>query len=216
MTIIPSEDEVKVDANCDHLGCQTVKPGTDASGEACFKTIVLLSGGVDSLACVHFFSKRGHSLKGVFVDYGQVAAEFECKAARQIAGRYNIELQEITVSLGECFGAGEVVGRNALLMMLGVVASKTSFSAIACGIHGGTPYYDCSSIFVNRISTIISESSDGRTQLLAPLLDWTKQEVYEYVKEEKLPVELTYSCEAGDLPECGKCLSCRDREVFGC
>jgi len=180
------------------------------------KTIVLLSGGVDSLACVDFFSKRRHSLKGVFVDYGQVAAKHEIKAATQIADRYDLELQKISVSFGNVFSEGEVLGRNPLLMMLALVASKSSASAIVCGIHAGTPYYDCSTIFVDRISTLISEVSNGRTQLLVPFIEWTKQEVYEYVRKNHLPLELTYSCEAGEMPACGKCLSCLDNEVFGC
>jgi len=180
------------------------------------KTIVLLSGGVDSLACMHFFSKRGHSIKGIFVDYGQIASKHERVSAKQIAEIYNVELEELTVYFGSTFSDGEVFGRNALLMMLAMVASKRSYSAIACGVHAGTPYYDCSKVFLNRMTTIISEYSDGKIQLLAPLADWSKQEVYEYIKEEKLPFEVTYSCEAGVVPACGKCLSCKDREVFEC
>jgi len=180
------------------------------------QTLVLLSGGVDSLACMNFYSRRGHSIKGVFVDYGQAAANHEESAATEIAKLYDVKLQKISVSFGNTFGEGEVLGRNPLLMMLALVASKSSASAIACGIHAGTSYYDCSKVFIDRISTIISEASCGKTQLLVPFVDWTKQEVFEYVKEQRLPIELTYSCEAGEMPECGRCLSCRDREVFGC
>jgi len=180
------------------------------------ETIVLLSGGIDSLACLNFFSTRGHSIKGLFVDYGQAAAIHEHRSAAKIVDRYGIEFQKISVSFGEAFGEGEVFGRNPLLMMLALVASKCSMSAIACGIHAGTPYYDCSPVFVNRISAIISEVSDGRTQLLVPFMEWTKQDIYGYVKKNHLPLELTYSCEAGEMPVCGKCLSCLDNDVFGC
>jgi 7-cyano-7-deazaguanine synthase len=192
-------------------------PGVSTTMHADAQTIVLLSGGMDSAACAHYLQRNGHTVCGLFVDYGQKAAGPEERAVEQVGTLLGIQISRLKVLSPQSYGCGEIPGRNAFLIFSALMTfGHDKPSAIAMGIHGGTPYYDCSPAFVESISRLVSEYTDGRTRVIAPFVDWVKQEVFEYCAEAKIPIELTYSCEAGEVPPCGFCVSCRDRRMLSC
>jgi 7-cyano-7-deazaguanine synthase len=174
------------------------------------RALVLLSGGIDSAAVAHFL-KRNHSVEGLFVDYSQAASNIEKCASHAVARQLNMRLTFAATTAPQRLTAGEIPGRNGLLAMLALSFSAYDYDAIAMGIHAGTPYYDCSPTFANRLDAIIREYSAGRTRFFAPFLNWTKCEIYQYCRMANLDLSMTYSCEAGTLPPCGQCLSCLDR-----
>jgi 7-cyano-7-deazaguanine synthase len=181
------------------------------------QTIVLLSGGMDSAACAHYLQRNGHTVRGLFVDYGQKAAAQEQRAAEQVAAVLGIHVSKVKLLSPQAFGCGEIPGRNAFLIFSALmILGHDRPNAIAMGIHGGTPYYDCSPAFVESISRLVTEYTDACTRVIAPFVDWAKQEVFEYCIESKIPIELTYSCESGGVSPCGSCLSCRDRRMLSC
>ena len=57
------------------------------------EAVVLLSGGIDSTACLDFYSKLGRPLCALFVDYGQPAAVQEIRTATAVAERYRVSLK---------------------------------------------------------------------------------------------------------------------------
>jgi 7-cyano-7-deazaguanine synthase in queuosine biosynthesis len=59
------------------------------------RCIVLLSGGVDSAACIDFYQRQGFAVSGLHVTYGQPAARHEAAAAAAIAHHYRIPLTVI-------------------------------------------------------------------------------------------------------------------------
>jgi 7-cyano-7-deazaguanine synthase len=85
---------------------------------------------------------------------------------------------------------------------------------IALGVHAGTPYIDCSQEFIKAIQSTFDDYSDGRIRIGAPFVEWKKQDIWLYCQEKQVPVKLTYSCEKGCKPPCGRCLSCRDRKAL--
>lgn len=180
-------------------------------------TVILFSGGLDSAACAHYLRKNGHSVRGLFVDYGQRAAGREQIAAERLSKFLDVRLSTVRLTSEQSFGTGEIRGRNAFLifscMLLG---DRHHAQEIALGIHSGTSYYDCSPAFVEGINRLVAEYSDGCTRVLAPFIQWKKQEIFQYAVNEGIPVEVSYSCEAGALPPCGVCLSCRDRRMLFC
>lgn len=185
-------------------------------GERVQCATVLISGGVDSAACAHHLINRGHSVTGVFIDYGQAAAKQERAAATAVAGYLDVEIKHISVSGSDGFGTGELVGRNAFFVFAALFLARTVSGLLAMGLHSGTPYYDCSPEFVDRIRRLVAEHTDGRVVVFAPFIEWTKQDVYDYFIASGIPVEITYSCEAGTEPTCGMCASCRDRGALKC
>jgi 7-cyano-7-deazaguanine synthase len=178
--------------------------------------IVLLSGGIDSAACAWFLRESGYSVKGLFVDYGQRAVLFEKRGAEALSTTLGIALDCISVSTPNQFGAGEITGRNAFLVFVALLTSQLRAGTIALGIHSGTAYYDCSAAFVQGMDRLLAEHTDGCVRLSTPFITWSKKNILDYYESSGLPIDLTYSCEAGTMPPCGTCLSCRDRRMLGC
>ena len=178
------------------------------------RCLVLLSGGIDSAVCVHLLQSKGSEVSACFVDYGQPAALQEVKAVRALAEHFGIELQTAKLSTNRGFTVGEILGRNAFLVFTALMAFPLRTGQVVLGIHKGTPYYDCSPAFVTSVQLLLSEHTDSRVRLNAPLIHWTKAEILDYSLREGLPIKKTYSCEAGSDPPCGTCLSCLDRLSF--
>lgn len=177
--------------------------------------LVLMSGGIDSAACAHFLSRNGGSVSGVFFDFGQAGRSPEETAVRRMADHLNVPLEVVRLPTSGERGAGEQFGRNAFFVLAAAFLLRHRRGMIAMGVHAGVPYYDCSEPFVTRLDTLLSELSDGELRLIAPFASWRKAQIVEYFLFEKLPLELTYSCEAGDSPPCGECASCLDRMALG-
>lgn len=175
---------------------------------------VLFSGGIDSMCCAHFLRTRGFAVSGLFVDYGQAAVQFEKRACDTLSDAMEFSLHSVSCRGQKDFGSGEVLGRNHLLISLGLVYSQMPTGILAIGIHAGTDYFDCSEHFFNAASALVTNQSDGKIELVAPFLTWQKADIYRYAINSDLPVESSYSCESGGLPPCGGCLSCQDREAL--
>jgi 7-cyano-7-deazaguanine synthase len=54
------------------------------------EVLVLLSGGIDSTACLDFYLQLGRPSCALFIDYGQPAATREWQAACDVANFYNV------------------------------------------------------------------------------------------------------------------------------
>lgn len=180
------------------------------------RATVLMSGGIDSAACAAFLIEQGLGVSAVFVDHGQAAANCERVAVRSLAAALDIEVQELTLAGAAPFGPGELTGRNAFLVFSAMFATRAQSSRIALGLHAGTPYYDCSPAFIETINRAVAEHTDNAVRVVAPFIEWTKRDVYNYFFQTGLPIELTYSCESGCTPTCGKCASCLDRKALQC
>lgn len=176
--------------------------------------IVLLSGGIDSATCLALVARSGVQARALFVDYGQAAAISEARSARAVASHFRVGQQALTCRARD-FGAGEIRGRNAFLVHVALLSATEESAVIVLGIHGGTQYRDCSREFTSLIQESLDFHAYGRVVLSAPLLDLSKPAVMALASGMNLPFELTYSCEAGDVP-CGTCLSCRDRAHIEC
>jgi 7-cyano-7-deazaguanine synthase len=175
---------------------------------------VLLSGGLDSAACVAFYLGRGLNVRALHVDYGQPAARQEETASRAIAGHYHVERFALHLKGTHPMAAGLIHGRNAFLLLVALMEFGPGVSLFATGVHAGTTYPDCSVSFIDSIQKIFDIYTDGISRVAAPFADWTKRDIWQFCIGKHVPIHLTYSCEAGgDIP-CGRCLSCKDVEVI--
>lgn len=179
-----------------------------------YDALILLSGGIDSTACVNFYKEIGVGLCGLFIDYGQPAAKFEAVAAKAVAEYYSINLLLSKWKGPRKKQSGFIQGRNGFLITAALMECPPNVSNIAIGIHKGTDYKDCSKEFVNKMQDIVNVYDLGNMVLSAPFIELTKGEILSYCLNQNVPIELTYSCEVGRKEPCGECLSCKDKEML--
>ena len=178
------------------------------------EVLILLSGGIDSTACAHFYVQQGMYVSAIFVDYGQPANYLERKATHSVCNFYGIDFAEIKLSGFTAPQGGYILARNIFLLSAALMCSKLTLGTIVIGIHAGTPYVDCTDHFLGLSRNIFDLYTDGRVALGAPFITYTKKDIYEYCKQFNVPLGLTYSCELGLPQPCGKCATCKDLELL--
>ena len=174
-------------------------------------TIVLMSGGIDSASVVAAYRHKGIQPSVIFVDYGQPPARSEWRAAQDIAGHYDVPIRKVSLGFRLASQQGEFYGRNALLVLAAAGMMEARPLQIALGIHALSEYYDTTPLFLRHMQRILNGYFGGSVALSAPFLSKSKTEVIEFAKKNHVPLELTYSCEVQNAPECERCPSCRDR-----
>ena len=175
-------------------------------------TLVLSSGGIDSSTALALALSEGQDVEALFVDYGQAPAAAEDQAAGSVATHYGIERRRLRLE-GLSFGSGEIRARNGFLLHVALLAFPRQAGTVVLGIHGGTPYTDCSEPFVDVMRRSFDFHTGGAINVAAPFVAMDKGAVFGIARELGVPVGLTHSCEEGVRP-CGVCLSCRDREAL--
>jgi 7-cyano-7-deazaguanine synthase len=197
------------------------------------RTLLILSGGLDSTTVLHKLIADGHTVSAVSFDYGQkhrkeleyakmwtvllgipheivpLAGVFAGSALTHDAdmpmGEYSVETMKVTV----------VPNRN--MVMLAIAISKAiqgGYDAVAYGAHASDRdvYPDCRYEFVSAMRAAARLCDWTGIEILAPLLDMTKRDVIELAKSLGFDYARTWSCyEGGDEP-CGQCGACRSRE----
>lgn len=176
--------------------------------------LVLLSGGIDSTACLNFYVELSLPVCALFIDYKQPALQYEYDAAQAVAAHYKLPLIK-----GEWNGMlhsepGYIQSRNLFLLSAALLEAPKSITAISIGIHAGTEYADCSPEFIAATQNIFDIYTGSKIHITAPFITWHKQDILQYVSDNNVPTHMTYSCEAGLKSGCGKCLSCLDRELL--
>ena len=176
--------------------------------------LVLSSGGIDSTACIDFYLSSGFTVESLFIRYGQLAFEREMVAVQAITRFYHVPLSIVNASGFKTWSSGYVPGRNAFLLFCALMNLAEQQGLIGLGIHGGTPYVDCSAGFVLEMQRSFNLYTNGSVQLDAPFVTWGKRDIWNYCLSRNVPLDLTYSCEIGKQQPCGNCASCKDLEVL--
>lgn len=163
------------------------------------KVMVLLSGGVDSTACVDYYIRKNYKASALFIDYGQPDSKKESTASFNVADYYKILLNQITIR-GVSVSKGYIPARNAMLLSLALMNCPFTHGIVALGIHSGTEYQDCSPGFKSLMQRIYSLYEEGRIRIDAPFLKWKKSEIFDFAEMRKIPLELTFSSNSDDMP----------------
>jgi 7-cyano-7-deazaguanine synthase len=199
------------------------------------KTVVILSGGLDSTTVLYSLRSQGHEVKALSVDYGQRHSR-ELEAARAVCRHAGVEQRVVNLSaLAPLFGTnrltseGEipegpysaesialtaVPNRNMILISVALAwAVSLKFDAVAFGAHQGphTNYPDCRPVFAHAMDVAAHLCDDRPLRVLAPFVESDKAHIVRVGKEVGVPFELTWSCYQGGARHCGKCGTCIDR-----
>lgn len=160
----------------------------------------------------------------LFVDYGQLPAAGERRAARALAHAMHLPLEERTAPLA-AFGAGTLMGgatqlgappefwpfRNQMLITLAAMAfSHCDPLEILIGtVASDAVHPDGTAEFIEAMSAVLS--AQGEVCVRAPAIQMSGNEL---VARAALPDELlcwTFSCHTGEWA-CGQCRGCNKHD----
>lgn len=179
---------------------------------------MLLSGGMDSIAVAYL---RRPSI-AITIDYGQLAAAGEIRAATAIADVLGMRHEIIRVEL-RALGSGDMVGqraidlapvpewwpfRNQMLITLAAMrAVAIGVSHLLIGtVKGDSAHADGRREFIDVMNTVLRLQEGGMT-IEAPAIDLTAVEL---VRTSGVPGELlawAHSCHVAEYA-CGVCRGC--------
>jgi 7-cyano-7-deazaguanine synthase len=205
------------------------------------KTIVICSGGLDSVTLAHKVAVENELVGLVSFDYGQRHKK-ELDFANQCADRLGTAHQLIDIShLGAMLGGSAltddiavpdghyaeetmkitvVPNRNAIMLTIAFgLASAQGADAVAAAVHGGDHfiYPDCRPAFIEAFQTMQNCALDGQStiKLYTPFVTISKADIVSIGKELVVPFEKTWSCYKGGATHCGRCGTCVERiEAF--
>lgn len=188
------------------------------------KTIVLLSGGLDSATVLamaehcnyHYSTGTLGEAATIAFDYGQ-PHKIELQKARALAERYKVPFEVITVPAMPRTDDVVFVGRNLVFASIAIaVAQARGFDRIGFGCNASDwkRFPDCRPEFWGSLRRCAEAYG---VDVWTPLLHKTKREVAGIARELLVPIELTWSCYSpkGEEP-CGACLACTTRKEALC
>jgi 7-cyano-7-deazaguanine synthase len=193
------------------------------------KTVILLGGGMDSLAALHLVTQSEPVDRAFFFSYGRNKRTH--KAAQDIAERYNIPLTAYPLQLivpldyttigknSQDKVSHYLADRNLLFLSYVSAACKVNYgkdssTLIVTGFCKGVPgVYDITPDFVLRVNSLLYLDTYARTQVFAPFVGQDKKSISEYIVQNNVPVHLSYSCYEERELHCGKCLACTSRRA---
>ncbi|MCC7305666.1 MAG: 7-cyano-7-deazaguanine synthase QueC [Alphaproteobacteria bacterium] len=205
------------------------------------KTLVICSGGLDSVTLAHKVAKE-HALSAlVSFDYGQrhkKELDFAAACARRLNVPHSLlDIGQIGKSLSgsaltddiavpdghyaeESMKITVVPNRNAIMLAVAYgIASAKKCDAVAAAFHGGDHfiYPDCRPGFVKTFETMQNHALEGLSdiKLYTPFLSMTKAQIVSEGAKLNVPFAETWSCYKGGDLHCGRCGTCVERrEAF--
>jgi len=201
------------------------------------KTILILSGGMDSATLLYDLLSQGDDVEAIGINYKQRhGKELTCAAAlcRRRGVRFDVlDLSSLSqfltgssqsdLSVPVPFGKYDeptmkltvVPNRNMfMLAAAGAVAIARKADRLAYGAHSGdhTIYPDCRPEFVAAMLQAFRLCDWHSLALFAPYLDMTKGDVCRKGVELGVPYETTWTCYVGGDEPCGQCGACTERQ----
>lgn len=205
------------------------------------KTLVICSGGLDSVSLAHITAAQHRLTRLVSFDYGQrhrKELDFAAAAAKRLGVPHHlIDMRPIGAALTgsaltddidvpdghyaeETMRITVVPNRNAIMLAIGFgVAAANKDEAVATAVHGGDHfiYPDCRPDFTRAFETMQRHALDGYAdvRLVTPFVTRTKADIVVEGAKFGTPFAETWSCYKGGAVHCGRCGTCVERrEAF--
>ena len=203
------------------------------------KTVVVLSGGMDSTTLLYALLEKKHKVKAISFDYGQKHKK-ELRVAKETCKMLGVEHQVVKLNtfkgllksaltdkkheIPEGHYADDVMkqtvvpNRNMIMLSIAIgYAISLGYRNVAYAAHAGdhAVYPDCRPAFVEAIGKLAEVVDYKPITILTPYLDITKTEVLKKGIDLDVDYSHTWSCYKGKKKACGKCGTCVERlEAF--
>jgi 7-cyano-7-deazaguanine synthase len=204
------------------------------------RSVVLLSGGMDSATLLFHLQGCGHEVFPLAVNYGQRHVR-ELRAARAVAQAAGAVLREVDLSnlqrvmggssqtehgiavphghyADDSMRATVVPNRNMVLLAIaGAYAVSLKAGQVGYAAHAGdhAVYPDCRPEFADAMEEALLICDYDPIYLRRPFIAMSKADIVRHGLELGVPFELTYSCYEGGEGHCRKCGTCVERtEAF--
>jgi 7-cyano-7-deazaguanine synthase len=204
------------------------------------KTVVLLSGGMDSVTALHW-ARREHEVVGaVSFDYGAKHNHREIPLAAWHCAQAGVKHDIIDLDfVNQLFASdllksgGEIPEghyadetmkktvvpfRNGIMLAIACgLAESCQAEALVIAAHAGdhTIYPDCREPFMQGMAAAMREGTYARIELLRPFIHLDKAGIAKLGDNLGVDYGRTWSCYKGGDLHCGKCGTCVERiEAF--
>lgn len=205
------------------------------------KTLVICSGGLNSVSLAQIVAAEQQLTRLVSFDYGQrhrKELDFAAAAARRLGVPHHlIDMRPIGAALTgsaltddidvpdghyaeETMRITVVPNRNAIMLAIGFgIAAANGDEAVATAVHGGNHfiYPDCRPTFTEAFHEMQRMALDGyaNVRLYTPFVERTKADIVAEGAKHATPFAETWSCYKGGALHCGRCGTCVERrEAF--
>jgi 7-cyano-7-deazaguanine synthase len=201
------------------------------------KSIVLLSGGMDSLVCAGIALQQHQQVSLLHLNYGQKTSERERRAFNAIADHYGIlpaERKIIDMNFLKQIGGSSLTDesitvknyqgdsksipdsyvpfRNSIILSLAVSwaeAIGASKLYIGANYEDSPGYPDCRPTYYQAFNRLIQEGTkEGNIVIETPVISMKKKDIVLKGQELGVPFALSWSCYQNTLKACGVCDSC--------
>ena len=205
------------------------------------RTIVVCSGGLDSVSLAYKIAAEAELLRLVTFDYGQRHNK-EIDFARTCAQRLGVPCDVVDISaVGKLLSGSALTddvdvpdghyaedsmkltiepNRNAIMLTIAFgIAAAQKAEAVATAVHGGDHfiYPDCRPEFVDAFEAMQKQALDGYAdiRLYTPFVHIPKSAIVTEGARHNTPFADTWSCYKGGEVHCGRCGTCVERrEAF--
>lgn len=205
------------------------------------KTVVICSGGLDSVTLAYKVAKEQELIRLVSFDYGQrhkKELDYAASCAKALGVPHSvIDISHVGAQLSgsaltddvdvpdghyaeENMKVTVVPNRNAIMLAIAFgIAAADQADAVAAAVHGGDHfiYPDCRPAFVDAFEEMQRHALDGyaAVKLYTPFVHVPKSDIAGEGARLEVPFEKTWSCYKGGQKHCGRCGTCVERrEAF--
>ena len=202
------------------------------------KSLVILSGGMDSATALAWALDQGHKVVAALnFQYGAKQNQREARSAKAVTEHYQIPLHTVELNFmntlfksdllqsggaipeghytEQSMKATVVPFRNGIMLSIAAgVAESMSAKGVILGNHYGdhATYPDCRESFIEPMKAAIRAGTDTQIELLSPFCHFHKSDIALLGQSLEVPYALTYTCYKGGEKHCGRCGSCSGRK----
>jgi len=195
------------------------------------RSVILLSGGLDSTVSAAIAVRRTHPLFALTFDYGHRAARMEIAASRKICRSLKIRHKVTKLPFFGEFGKLTLLGRkkidskhlvntrdvwipNRNGLFINIAACYAEYYGAKYIVTGfnreeARQFPDNSEDFLKAVNRCLRYCTLNKVKVKSYVLKNTKEEIYRLGRRYKAPLDQIYSCYLGGKEMCGKCASCR-------